>query len=226
MTTLNNSGNGYTEGLDVTALTTPGFATVSGVPVGTLPAGSGSTITATVSGWGPQSGNLILSNTSDGAGTSGLGKTGTTNLSIAITGTGYYLANPVLSTTISAGAYHVGQSATGSVTLTNATAQPTYAEQLDVTLKNLGRIGERSAEFLGGAIGIGDQRDGERVGSADGQCDPERDLRRGRTSGLGLSGLSDQSFSVSGTGYYLANPVLSTPINAGAYHVGQSATAR
>jgi hypothetical protein len=235
--TLTNSAaasGGYTEGLDASIAGTTGSATASGA-VSLLGAGASSTAlslglaTATA---GAASGHVTLALASDGTGTSGLGLTALASQTIAVTGTVYAEAAPVLaSTTLSLGNAHVGAADSAALSVTNTTTDATYTEGLDArftgTSGNATDAGTLSLLAAGAtdsaslSVGLATATAGALTGTAtlglvsDGSG----------TSGLGLTALPAQTVAVSGAVYAYAAPSLAaTTYNAGVVHVGSTIT--
>ena len=233
--TLTNStpaSSGYAEALDASIAATTGAANATGA-VNLLAAGTASTglsVGLQTASAGAVTGNATIALASDGAGTSGLGVTTLPSQTVAVSGTVYAEAAPVLgSTAITLGNVHVGATDSTALSLTNATTNAAYTEGLDASFTgttgaatdagSLGLLAAGATDTSSLTVGVSTASAGLISGTAtlgltsDGQG----------TSGLANTALPTQTVAVSGAVYALATPSLAaTSYNAGVVHVGDS----
>jgi hypothetical protein len=231
------SADGYSEALDAAIGSATGGVTTNGGSFNLLTAGGTnstalsvgiSTVTA-----GPVNGTATITVNSDGAGSSGLGATVLTPLTVDVSGTVYRLAQPdlVSSGAVNFGNFHVGDSVSPEmITLANGAAADGYSEALDAS------IGSASTGVLtnGGSFSLlaagGTNNFSLEVfistataGSINGTATINLTSDGAGSSGLGTTALSGKSVQVSGTVYRLAQAGSIAPVNLGNFHINDPA---
>ena len=225
----------YTE-----TLQTAGFSGTStnfsagGSAGGIIGGGSGSgnlTVgVATGLGAGAQSGSTVLALQSNAVNGSGLGTTGIGNQTVTINATGYNLAAANATQTVNVGNMHVGETKTASVTLANtAPTNATYTETLSSngfsgTTANFTATGSVTGIAGGGSgsgnltVGLGS---GLSAGAASGTTTLALNSNAVNSSGLGTTGLTAQTVTITGGVYNLASAsTLTTPVTLANVRVG------
>ena len=240
------TNDGYSEGLDAGFGSVTGSASDNSGTISVLAAGGANGTSMTVGlGSGTQgtagsiSGTVLVNLTSDGSGTSGLGTSGLGGQTVTISGKVYRLAAAnTITTPISLGNVHVGSAfGTSALSISNTATNDGYSEGLDagfgsVTGAASDNSGTISTLAAGGAnstsmtVGLGSGSQGT-AGSISGTVLVNLTSDGSGTSGLGTSGLSGQTVTISGKVYRLAAAnSISTPISLGNIHVGSASGLR
>ena len=234
------TADGYSEGLDAGFGSVTGAASDNSGSISVLAAGGANSTAMTVGLGGTQgtagsiSGTVLVNLTSDGSGTSGLGTSGLGGQTVTISGKVYRLAAAnTITTPISLGNVHVGSAfGTSALSISNTATNDGYSEGLDagfgsVTGAASDNSGSISVLAAGGAnstamtVGLGGTQG--TAGSISGTVLVNLTSDGSGTSGLGTSGLSGQTVTISGKVYRLAAAnSISTPISLGNIHVGSA----
>ncbi len=241
---ISNAGTGganFTEGLDAALGTATGSASASG-SVSDLRVGApastaitvglgGSTNTGTA---GAVSGTVPVSFTSNGT-IDGLTSTSLTGQTINVTGGVFaYAAPSTITTPVSLGNVHVGDTfGTTPVSISNAgTGGVNFTEGLDAapgtatgsasasgSVTDL-RVGAPASTAI--TVGLGGNTNTGTAGAVSGTV-PVSFTSNGTIDGLASTGLTGQTINVTGGVFAYAAPnTVSSPVNLGIVHVGQS----
>ena len=227
------AAGGYSEALDAMFAGGTGVATGTGSLVGLkagAPAGS-LTLGLNTAVAGALTGSETIALTSDGAGIDGLGTTSLGTQTVNVTGAVYNYASASLANggTVTLANTHVGQAATGLLTVTNSAAAGNYSEALDGALSGAASGFSAAGSFAGVtagnsatlAVGATSNASGVYTGTA----------TLGLTSdganidGLGTTALAGQTVTITGAAYnYASAQLASTTINLGVVHTGSVAS--
>jgi hypothetical protein len=233
--TLTNTAaaNGFSEALDAALGSATGAASASG-SFTSLAAGltnSSSLIiglnTATA---GALTGTAVITENSDGSGIDGFGQTSLGTQLVNVTGAVYAYAQATTANngTVTLVNTHVGQAATGSLTLTNSAAANGYSEALDAALGNASAGFSASGSFAGLAAGQNNSAlqvgyTSTTAGAYSGTASLSLVSDGTGIDGLGTTTLTGQSVTITGAAYaYAVGQVMGTTINLGIVHVGQA----
>jgi hypothetical protein len=238
--TLTNSAatGGYSEALDAgLSGASSGFAiggTLTGLAAGATSSGA-LQIGYTAANAGLYSGSALLNLVSDGTGIDGLGTTSLGSQSVTVKGAAYAYARGTQANggIVRLANTHVGQAASGYVTLTNSALANGFSEALDATLTTSAAGFTAGGAVLGLAAGLSNGSSLQ-VGYTAAQGGAYSGLATlGLVSdgngidGLGDTALASQGVTITGAAYaYAVGTLASANINLGVVHVGDMAAAQ
>ncbi len=180
---------------------------------------------------GAYSATAILHATSDGTNIDGLGTTVLANQKVTIKGSAYAYAKGIETNggIVALANTHVGQAASGFVTLTNGALANGYSEALDATLATSAAGFTAGGAVLGLAAGLSSStlqvgHTATAGGAYSGLATLGLVSDGNGIDGLGTTTLTSQSVTITGAAYaYAVGAVASANINLGVVHVGDTA---
>lgn len=229
---------GFQEGLDAAIAGTGGLATAVGGPIQNLAAGAtSSAITVGIDGGaaaaGVNSGTVTLTLASNGTGTSGLGTLALPSADIAVTGTGYRTADPLLNTTDVTLVARVGDAQpSAAISVTNQSPDA-FTEALDASL-GAAPAGFGAAGTITGLAAQGSDAgslsvslDTGSAGSFGGDLDVNFTSSGAGTTGAADLALAGGTVALTGRVYAAAQGQLDTPsVDFGIVRVGDAVAAQ
>ena len=210
------ANDGWSEALDA-SFGSVAAGLVSSGSVGLLASGGSSTAmslamnTATAGAIG---GNVTVSFSSDGTGSSGLGLTALGSQTISVTGNVYRLAAPNVLGPIGFGNVHIGATAAQALIVANTAANDGWSEALDASFGSVaaGLLSSGSVGLLasgGSSTAMSLAMNTATAGTMGGNVTVSFNSDGTESSGLGLTALGSQTISVTGNVYRLAAPARS-----------------
>jgi hypothetical protein len=235
--TLTNTAaaDGFSEALDASIGNATGDISAAGSFTG-LNAGLSNTgsldVTLNTGTVGVQSGQAVISLTSDGNGIDGLDTTSIGTQTVAVTGTVYRLAaaSPFTPAPVNLGNSHVNDSVTQAITLTNTAAADGFSEALDASIGGASGNVSAGGSFTGLTAGLSNSGslavtlNTGTDGAKSGQAVIALTSDGNGIDGLGTTSIGTQTVTVTGTVYAFAVPVISgTTLDFGATRTGEAA---
>ena len=212
----------YSEALDAAVTGSTGAATGTGTLSG-VAAGSAGSLAVGLS--------TATAGALTGTGIDGLGITALGTQTVTVTGAVYnYAAGSVANGgTVTLAETHVGQAATGLLTVTNSAAAGSYSKALDGALTgataNLSATGSFTGLTAGGSTSLTLGATSSAAGAYTGTATLGLTSDGTGIDGLGTTALAGQTVTVTGTAYaYASAQVASTTINLGVVHTGSLAS--